>query len=76
MRLERIDPVDEKARRFGLVKVRCTRCYGTGTTVDADVTSPDGRIRRPCECGGRGYWYSRPGSGMWMSPADVEAQTE
>lgn len=76
MRLERIDPIEDKARRFGLVRVRCTRCHGTGVTVDPDVNSPDGRIRRACACGGRGFWYSRPGSGMWMSPDEVAAHPE
>ena len=75
-RLKWIDPVDEKARRLGLVKVRCTRCFGMSVTVDPDANSRDGRIRRPCRCEGRGFWYSRPGSDIWWSPADVAAQME
>jgi len=69
-RLKWIDPVDEKARRLGLVMVRCTRCYGRTVTVDRNVNV------RPCRCGGRGYWYSRLGSDIWWSPADVEALLE
>ena len=65
-----------KARRLGLIEVPCTRCHGTGITKDRSITEPDGWLRRPCACEGRGFWFSRPDSDMWMTPADVMAHPE
>jgi hypothetical protein len=68
--------VRAKARRLNLIEVPCTRCRGTGLTKDRSITEPDGWLRRPCACEGRGFWFARPGSSMWMRPEDVVAQVE
>jgi hypothetical protein len=34
-----------KARRLHLIEVPCTRCHGTGVTMDRSVQEPDGRLR-------------------------------
>ncbi len=65
-----------KAKRLGLFEVPCTRCKGSGETHDANMSSAEGLIHRPCRCEGRGFWFARTPDGLWMTPDEVMAQNE
>ena len=70
------DPVQEKARRLGLVEVRCA-CGGTGILKRRSVQGPDGWVSGPCSCKGRRLWrLRRQPDGLWWDDETVMAQDE